>query len=148
MARTVFPGWASPTLLLVGLPVVCLMAGCHTAKPPELPDVRGKVVFKGGKGRMDLLAGGKVRVRPESRAPLEITGTIDEDGTFVLSTIEEGKAVRGVPEGQYKIRIDPPLDDDRKPMRGVINPKYQDYDKSGLRVTVPVPGDLTLEVTP
>jgi hypothetical protein len=106
--------------------------------------VRGKVVYK-GKGNVGQLAQGKVRLRSDADTTLVVFGTIEEDGTFVLGASAPGKSPGGVPAGQYKARIEPPLDDEGRPRR-IVHPKYMDFDRSGLSVTVPPPGEITLVV--
>jgi hypothetical protein len=120
-------------------------AGCGGAPPKiEGTPVRGKVVYK-GKGNVAVLASGKVRLRSESDPNLVVVGTIEEDGTFVLGAAAPGKQPGGVPAGTYKARIEPPVDDEDSARR-LLRPKYLDFTKSGLRVTVPPPGEVVLEV--
>ena len=60
----------------------------------------------------------------------------------------EGKELQGVIAGTYKVLVQPP----RGATKDVANPrlpiqrKYLDFDKSGLTVTVPVSGEVVLEV--
>jgi hypothetical protein len=121
------------------------LAGC--GGPPgkiEGTTVRGKVVYK-GKGNVAQLANGKVRLRSDADPNLIVFGTIEEDGTFALGASAPGKSPGGVPAGQYKARIEPPLDDEGRTRR-LVHPKYMDFDKSGLTVTVPASAEITLVV--
>jgi hypothetical protein len=103
------------------------------------------VVYK-GTGDVARLADGKVRLQSESDPGLIVAGTINEDGSFVLGVFSQGKVLGEVPAGKYKVRVEPPVGNDDKPRRGLLHPKYQDYNKSGLSVTVPPPGEIILEV--
>ena len=106
--------------------------------------VRGKVVYK-GKGNVAQLANGMVRLRSDADPNLVIMGWIEEDGTFAVGASAPGKSPGGVPAGRYKARVEPPLDDEGRPRR-VVHPKFMDFDKSGLTVSVPPPGEVTLVV--
>jgi hypothetical protein len=121
------------------------VAGCGD-KPPKIEGtaVRGKVVYK-GKGNVGVLAAGKVRLRSDANPELVVFGTIEEDGSFVLGASAPGKSPGGVPAGEYKARIEPPDNDEGRPLP-VVHPKYLDFNRSGLRVTVPPPGEVILEV--
>jgi hypothetical protein len=127
------------------LAVVLLTVGCGGSQPRGEP-ISGKVVFKGKPGRLDLLARGRVRFQSETDPSLLVAGVIEEDGSFAVGAFSEGKALDRIPAGRYKVRIDLPPDDDGNPLRGLIHPKYQDFNKSGLTVTVPPPGEVVLEV--
>ncbi|MCI0459422.1 MAG: hypothetical protein L0Z62_20925 [Gemmataceae bacterium] len=125
--------------------VLVAAGGCGSATPKTYP-VEGKVVYK-GKGNVSQLAGGTVRLQAMSDPSLTAVGEIADDGSFALGTFLQDKGLPGVPAGQYKARIDPPEDDDEgKPQRGLVHPKYQDFGKSGLSITVPVSGELVIQV--
>src|SRR5262245_63066953 len=132
-------------LALLGLTLLGGCAGC--GREVKGHTVRGKVAFKGKPGRLDRLVGGKVRFQSTSDPNLMPEGVIEEEGAFVMNTFlpSEKKAMVGVPAGQYKARVEPPLEEG-KPVRGLILPKYESFDKSGLTVTVPVSGELVIEV--
>jgi hypothetical protein len=120
-------------------------AGCG-GTPPKIEGtaVRGKVVYK-GKGNVAQLASGRVRLRSPDDPDLVAVGTIEDDGTFAIGASAPGKSPGGVPPGRYKVRIEPPPDDDGKPRR-LVHPKYLDFETSGLTVTVPPAGEVILEV--
>ena len=120
-------------------------AGCSNAPTKiEGTPVRGKIVYK-GKGKVGVLANGKVRLRSDANPELVVFGTIEEDGSFVLGASAPGKSPGGVPAGEYKVRIEPPDNDDGRPLP-VVHAKYRDFNRSGLRITVPPPGEVVLEV--
>jgi hypothetical protein len=138
----ILPHVARTVCLALAIPA---LAGCGGGPPKiEGTAVRGKVVYK-GKGKVAQLAQGKVRLRTNADPNLVIVGIIEEDGTFTIGASAPGKSAGGVPAGQYKARIEPPLDDEGRPRR-VVHPRYMDFDKSGLTVTVPPPGEVTLVV--
>jgi hypothetical protein len=125
--------------------LACGLDGCGSAGPKTYP-VKGTVVFKGKGGTVDRLVGGRVWFRSTSDLGLMPEGVIDEDGSFAMSTFYQKKALTGVPAGQYQARVEPPRDGDGKPTRGLIHPKYEDFDKSGFSFTVPTSGEITVEV--
>src|SRR5262245_47386798 len=100
------------------------MAGCQREQPPpfETLPVAGKVVFKGGS--IQRLDRGKVWFQSLADPKVTAVGTIDEEGAFQMTTLFEEKGYPGVPAGQYKVRIEPPLDDERKPQNDLIHPKF------------------------
>lgn len=135
--------------VLMGLLAMPLggLGGCGERGPQTFP-VQGKVVFKGKSGNVGQLAGGNVRVQSIADPSLTAVGEIADDGSFSLGAYIKDKGYPGVPAGQYKARVDPPEDDEEGlPLRGIIHPKYQDFDKSGLTFTVPLPGELVITVS-
>jgi hypothetical protein len=137
---------APPRLPVVTCALALFAAGCGDGKPPKIEGtpVRGKIVYK-GKGNVAVLADGKVRLRSDANPDLVVFGTIEEDGSFVLGASAPGKSPGGVPAGEYKARIEPPDNDEGRPLP-VVHPKYMDFNRSGLRVTVPPPGEVILQV--
>jgi hypothetical protein len=133
--------------VLLALAVLALAAGCGGDSTPRTYPVKGKIVFKDKSGKVHLLAGGKVRFLSTSDPQLKPVGEIEDDGSFSMGTMWQEKGLPGVPEGQYKVRIEVPTDDDEgKPLRGLIHTKYENFDKSGLSVTVPVDREVILTV--
>ena len=129
------------------VPLCLLLIGCGSGGPTppfKTHPVTGKVVFKGG--RQDKLERGKVWFQSTADKDVQAVGQITDDGTFTMSALQKDKAWAGVPAGDYKVKIDPPLDDQRNKQWGLIHLKYLDFDKSGIRVTVPVKGELVIEV--
>ena len=131
--------------LCAGLALPLVLAGCGSSGPKVYP-VQGKVVFKGKGGNMRHLIGGKVRFRSTSDAGLTAVGSIEDDGVFSMAAIQNEKGLTGVPAGAYKARVELPRSEDDDAPRVPIHPKYLDFDKSGLEVTVPTQGDVILEV--
>jgi hypothetical protein len=114
-----------------------LAAGCGPSGLKTYP-VQGKVVYKGTGELATRLAGGYVILEPPSgAAPSQVQGQIEEDGTFSLGSVIDGKNLEGAPAGEYRARVVPPRDaESRRPVRGVLDPRFQSFDKSGIRLTV------------
>jgi hypothetical protein len=125
---------------------VALAAGCGQSGPPT-HEVKGKVVYK-GKGNINDLTDGIVSLQSTTNPNSKAVGSIEDDGSFSLGMFHEGKELQGVVAGTYKARIQPPRidDDEGDNPRLPIHRKYLDYDKSGLTFTLPVAGDLVIEV--
>lgn len=133
-----------PWLLLAGA-VGC--GGGSEEKPPfETFPVTGKIVIKDAPGLVSRLERGKVWLQSASNPNLKVIGAIGDDGSFALATLTEERAWPGAPAGKYKVRIEPPLDDERQPQAGLIDAKYLDYDRSGMSITVPASDEIVLEV--
>lgn len=138
----------SPRLLLFALAVPALAAGCGSGAPKTYP-VEGKIVFKDNQGNVRLLRGGMVRFQSVDDPEITGVGEIEDDGSFSIGMIYKEKALSGIPEGKYKVRIEPPVDDDEgKPLEGLIDPKFGDFNQSNLTFTVPVSGEILITVEP
>ena len=120
--------------------------GCGSSGPP-VHQVKGKVVYK-GKGNISDLTDGTVIFRSTSDTKLQAIGSIEDDGSFSLGMFHEGKELSGVLAGAYKASVQPPGGDDDENVkpRLPIQRKYLDFDKSGLTFTVPVTGEILIEV--
>jgi hypothetical protein len=99
--------------LLVLLPAFALcLLGCN--KPSEaLPKtypVTGTVVYKDGKP----VAGGSVFFRSVTDSSFGASGDIDKDGKFSLSTVKGNEKLRGAPEGEYWVTVQPPIPPDQR----------------------------------
>jgi len=136
---------------LLGLGLAVLAAGCKGEdKGPKGYPVSGKVVFKNGD--LKKLVGGYVRLESVSDAKLKAVGEIQEDGTFVMGSFVDGKPVGGVPEGEYRGRVDPPGSEKFEgddtlppPKKGELLTKYLRFPTSELKYTI-APGENTITV--
>jgi hypothetical protein len=135
----------------IGVGLLVSVAGCG-AKGPKTYPVSGKVVVKNGD--VKKLVGGFVRLQSVADSSLVGVGEIGEDGSFGIGTFIDGKPQGGLPEGEYRARVEPPgfdrlQEDDQlpPPKKGDILPKYLKFDASGLKYAIK-PGDnpLTVEV--
>jgi hypothetical protein len=142
------PSWHRPLVGLVGAALVLLGAGCGPGKPKTYP-VTGKVVYKGTGEAAKRLAGGHVFFESASDPDkVKAQGEIEEDGTFSLGSILDNTLVDGLLPGEYRARLVPPRDvESQKPIRGLLDPRFESFDKSGLRFTVVAgPNEFTIEV--
>jgi hypothetical protein len=131
---------------------VLIAAGCGTGSAPPgdpLPEASGRVVLKGKPDGAGRLEGGRVWLRSVADPNQQAVGVIDHDGTFAIATPAAGVGRAGVAPGEYLVRVEPPIDARGDDARAApFHPKYLDYQKSGLRVRVPLSGEWTLELDP
>ena len=127
------PPAAAALILLVAF-------GC--GKPADLPvthPVSGKVVCEDGRP----LKGGTIEFVSSAPDPsISITGIIDHDGHFTLSTLKGNQKVAGAVEGQYRVTIIPAITDSRQPATPITLPDFSAV-KPGKNVlpdlTIPLP---------
>ena len=125
-----------------------LAVGCGRGGLPATRAVNGKVVYKGGDVR--LLEGGTVEFQLISDPNVIAAGEIKADGTFSLSTwSKDGSTeVQGAAAGEHKVRVDPPRPGEADSRR-LIGAKYRNFDKSGIRITLPADKiEITVEKGP
>lgn len=124
-------------------------AGCGSSPPPEPPvklfPVKGKLAYK-DQSNVGRLERGEVWLQSKSDPAVRGVGQVGDDGSFAIASQFSDKGFSGVPAGDYKVCIQPPLDEDRAPQTNLLDSKYLDFNRSGLVVSVPVEGDLTFEV--
>ncbi|HTU16444.1 MAG TPA: hypothetical protein VMG10_00150 [Gemmataceae bacterium] len=97
-----------------------LVVGCQKAADlPLTHPARGKVVYADGRP----LSGGTIQFAPaSSSSSVAVSGAIDNEGRFTLSTIKGSQKVAGAVEGQYQVSIIPPLTDRRQPVVPITLP--------------------------
>lgn len=139
-------------IALVGLGLVAL--GCTAQKdegPPSYP-VKGQIIVRNGD--VKSLVGGYVRLVSTADGKIIGMGEIEDDGTFGIGTFLDGKPRGGLPEGEYRARVEPRGFDQQNsnelqptPRKGGLLPKYQTYETSGLKYAIK-PGEnaITVEV--
>src|SRR5262245_20911017 len=138
MPFTPSPRWVPPVLVLLAA------AGCSSDPNRPYP-VRGVVVFEDGQSAKEL-AGGSVTFIPTSEPGRAISsGTIQEDGTFILSWKKEGD---GAIPGRHRVEVSPPgiegQDDNPKSRRRRL---VLDRSTAVQEVTVePKSNEITLKV--
>ena len=129
------------SILCAGL-VATAAAGCGRGTVP----VRGKIVFSDNQEVVTKL-GGYVITMESAEQRLSATGIIEPDGTFLVSTFEEGD---GAKPGTYRVVITPPiasLTSDGPIPKPIIDPRYRQLETSTLEVTVePGKDEFLLEV--
>jgi hypothetical protein len=130
------------------VPVVAFLAGTAVGCGGVTHPVQGKVVFKDGSSITPLVGGLVVFMPADGTKTATARGTIQDDGSFRLSTARDGD---GAAPGLYRAVITPPapsVADLRKhqPPR-VLHPRYQTAGKSPLVFTVESgSNDFTLAV--
>ena len=136
---------ASPLVLSIPTCVLLALAGCggDVIEGPDTVPVSGKVVFTKG-GPVSALADWSGRVQFDSleQPGVRTAGTILEDGSFNVGTNTEKGAKPGAVPGKHRVRLS--LDEDAK---GVVAPKFLDFQKSGIVVTVPSDQPLEIQVS-
>ena len=118
------------------------LAGC--AKSDQLPTYRasGQVVFPDGKP----LGGGTIVFESRDH-PVTARGVIESDGSFRLSTYDQGDgAVAGPHRAAVSPAMDMTVDRDEVRMPLVVHPRYTDIDRSGLEFEVSSEGPNEFEV--
>src|SRR5262245_53880244 len=125
------------------------VAGCGGGpRMPRTHPLKGKVVFKGG----GPVTGGSISFESTAGEPPWRAGAqIEQDGTFSeVSTLgPDGKEVKGIVEGEHRVRIDLGRGDAGEDAPRVRVPqRYLNYQTSGLTVRIPAPDNeatITLE---
>ena len=99
--------------LAIVLAILACLQGCGSDHPPTYP-VSGKVVFEDGK---PLTTGGLVLLESvvTEGLPVNARGTINADGTFELTTFEDGD---GAVAGKHRMLVRPQRDADDYLKRG------------------------------
>jgi len=127
---SIFRGSVLRVSILMGL---CWnTAGCSDGKPKAYP-TRGRVVFRDG----SPVKVGTVECKSELYG-VQATGTIDRDGSFVLSTYQDGD---GAVEGPHQCVVVQFIQVENtaryKPSTlGVVHRKHGSYATSGLSIRV------------
>ena len=139
-------------IALVGLGLVAL--GCTPQKddgPPTYP-VKGQIIVRNGD--VKSLVGGYVRLVSTADGKIVGMGEIEDDGTFGIGTFLDGKPRGGLPEGEYRARVEPAGSNEQNlgdqpplPRKGDLLAKYLRYETSGLKYAIK-PGEnaITVEV--
>lgn len=155
--------------VLIGLLALACggLAGC--AREPMTHPVSGRIVFE--KGNLKDWVGEAVEFQSTSEPDTRAFGKINEDGTFTLSTWQEGDALNGAVTGTLRGRLimdimdieDEKEGEGDKDVKAVkaengekgmkkaksvkgVPAKYANFDTSGWEITVPVTGELVLTV--
>lgn len=120
-------------------------SGCSDGPPTY--SVSGKVVFD--KGDIKKLAGSNVEFQTETEPKHIFYGPIQEDGSFSMGTISNGKKLNGVFAGTYKARIHLFSEDDEETAirKSPIHLKFLDYQSSGLTFKVPGDNNISIQVS-
>jgi len=134
---------AASVLVLVALG----LTGCGS-KGPKTYAVNGKLELP--QGDVSALAGHNIEVALESDPLVRAAGQIQENGVFTLETLAGGEIRKGAIEGNYKARL-VVVDDDAESKRralAAIDPRYLQFEVSGLSFHVPAKDVVKLQVSP
>jgi hypothetical protein len=104
------------------LPVLCFcLLGCNSklSSLPKTYSVTGSVVYKDGKP----VAGGSIFFRSVTDSSFAASGDIDKDGKFVVMTVKDNEKVRGLPEGEYRVTVQPPIPPDQRAVQAIDLPQ-------------------------
>lgn len=125
--------------LLPAVVIMTALVGCGTKHDATYP-VSGKVVFDDGK---PFTAGGVVMfesIAVGDQPVYTAAGAIAADGTFRISTFQEGD---GAVAGEHRVLVRAKRDADDfgklgvvQPSKAVIAPRFENYETSGLAFTV------------
>jgi hypothetical protein len=120
----------SPVALLVAL-VAMLATSCESNKRVPVFPVSGQVLFGGKPIPRALLV-----FHPAGESSLRPLGAAEEDGSFTLSTYDDGD---GAPVGEYIVTVEwrrlATIDDD-KPPPNLLPAKYTNPKTSGLTARI------------
>lgn len=108
--------------------MLLLGTGCGGEK---IYPVDGKIVDEQG-APVTELRGGTVEFEAQE-SKLSATGSIDNEGRFVMTTHKKGD---GALLGKHRVIIMQPAGDIDRPLPRIIARKYESFDSSGLAATV------------
>ncbi len=120
--------------------LLCCLPGCGPREPKTYP-VTGKVVFLKG-GKVAQLQGWSVQFQSVAEPDMRATGDLGPDGAFKIVSIVNNRGKAGVVEGQHRICVRNLLDPNAK----AIDPKFMNFETSGITVTVPLEKEFVIEV--
>ncbi|XZE44319.1 hypothetical protein SH467x_003920 [Pirellulaceae bacterium SH467] len=118
------------------------VAGCN--RGPAIAKASGMVVFEDG----TPVKVGTIETKHAELEGVQARGSIREDGTFVLGTVEEAD---GAAVGEHRcVVVQFVMTEDvpgfKPSTEGVVNPAHASYATSGLTIQVPEEGTSTLKL--
>jgi len=120
--------------------IAALGCGGGGQEGPKTVPLSGKVVFtKGGSVARLNTRGAGVEFQSVEQPEVRASGSIEEDGTFMMGTRYGDAAKSGVVPGQHRVRLT--LDDEFKHL---VAPQFLQFERSGITVTAP--SDQPVEV--
>ncbi len=142
------PNWHRIALVsfLTGIGLLTIV-GCGS-KGPKTYAVKGQIELP--QGDVTALKGHNIEVTLENDPLVRAAGQIQENGAFTLETLAGGEIHQGALEGNYKARLVVVDDDAESKRRAIeaINPRYFQFDDSGLSFHVPAKDVVKLQVSP
>jgi hypothetical protein len=136
---------ATASSLVFCLGAGLLLLGCGKSSPaagPKTVPFKGKLVFtKGGDAKSIFNRQGRIELESVDQPGVHALGAIEEDGSFTVATItSEGSSPGAVP-GAHRVRLD--LEDNAQRL---VAPKFLDFAKSGLKISVPSEQPIEVQV--
>jgi hypothetical protein len=124
------------------------LAGCGDNLPPVF-EVKGKVAFKDGKGNVRKLKDWTVQFQNVADEKDMPGANIEGDGTFVAASQRGTKAVHGIKEGTYKVRLLNAsmgmTEESANTPSNLVHPRYLSFKTTPLEFTIH-PGENVLDV--
>jgi hypothetical protein len=130
--------------ILGGVIATCLLIGCGPSAPagPETVPVKGRVEVTKGATIKDLANRSfAVEFQSVEKPDFKAFGAILEDGTFTMTTQVESTGKPGAVPGTHRVR----LSADESAAR-FVNPKFMEFETSGITVKVPSDTEIVLKV--
>jgi hypothetical protein len=120
------------------------LSGCQRApEPPPTFPVRGRIEFvRGGPVQKIWDRQGAIQFQSVEQPDVYAFGQINEDGSFTLATMKGTDGWEGAIAGKHRGRLN--LDED---VQHLVAPKFLDYKKSGIEITVPTEGEVVIKVS-
>ncbi len=131
------------TLMLASL---LAAAGCGS-EGPVMHKVQGTVQL--ASGGQEALAGSTIEAMLVDQPQVRAFGTIQDDGSFELESLHGGNIKAGAVAGKYNARIILADDDaeQRRLAAQAVNPRFLQFETSGLTFDVPSSGEVVLSVS-
>jgi hypothetical protein len=126
--------------LLAGLALWIGCAGSSDA-PPTHP-VTGRIHFEHGDVRQLWDRQGAIQFQSVDQPDVYAFGEIHEDGAFTLTTLKGTEGWPGAIPGKHVGRLN--LDEQ---LQKLVAPKFLDYKKSGIEITVPTSGEVVIKIS-
>jgi hypothetical protein len=122
-----------------------LVSAC-SRKPagPKVHPVKGRFVLSNG-GSLKPLADRQSAVQFESveHPGVRAIGDLQEDGSFTVTTFQEGVTSPGAVEGSHRVRL---LIDEQA--TEYVSPQFERFETSGVVVKVPSEQEIVIKVWP
>ncbi len=135
-ARRLLP---SSRLFKISLAFALIAAGC--GKRTDGEPVEGKVSWHGGN-----LSGNHVEVALKRDQAARGFGIIDSGGRFKLERLVRGEPAKGLPPGEYAVRLLLDGDEAAQTPKPRVPKRYLDFKTSGWSIQVPTAQEIVLSL--
>ena len=132
--------------LMLATALLASLTGCGKSGPPT-HRLQGTVQL--AEGNVGDLAGHTLEAVLESDSTVRAYGAIGEDGHFELESLLGGQIRPGALAGKYAVRVVLGDDDPESRRRAAeaLNKRFFSVETSGLSISVPNSGDVTLSLS-